>query len=151
MKIWCVYRPGTYHMEPSTLGPEDRIGRRARIEGLTLDFTTLGGPGAGSVLDTIAFAESRGLDEAKREEIEHYLMSHPDWGQALHLADEAIELREGGGPGCQVMTQVAGGVRRCGRKVEAEGQLCAIHAPQFSTLDADGVQPLPAPPETAAV
>lgn len=149
MKIWSAYRPGVYVFEPTVLGKEDRLGRRERIEGLTIEFTTLGGPSVGSILDTAEFAERHGLDDAKREEIEQYLMSLPDWGLRMTFADESVVQSRQTGPGCPVMTQIQGGVRKCNRPVETDGELCEIHRPQFAKAQAP--IELPAPPEAATV
>ena len=151
MMIWCQYRPGVYHVVPTVLGPIDDRGHRARIEGLTVEFTALGGPGAGSALDT----NDRGWDEETRLMVETYLQAHPDWGMALVLADEAIMTKTTDGPGCNVMMPSTGGVRACGRPVEEGETACAMHLRQMGKLKAEERQEaaanLPARPDQVAV
>jgi hypothetical protein len=153
MMVWCQYRPGVYHVVPTVLGPMDDRGHRARIDGLTVEFTALGGPGAGSALDT----NDRGWDEETRLMVETYLQAHPDWGHTLVLADEAIMTKSSDGPGCSVMMPSTGGVRPCGRPVEEGLEVCTMHARQLGQLKTLETQapanpdPIPARPDQVAI
>ncbi len=153
MKIWCRYRPGMYVIQGEEYLPADRFGHRQKTKGLKVEFTTLGGPGAGSLLDTVAEAERQGWDTETREAVEHYLQGHQDWGFALYRAGEEVTTGRQAGASCQVMTIVHGGVRTCGRPVESEGDLCDIHAAQEATLDAQGpdLPPMPDADEVQGV
>lgn len=122
MKIWSNLRPYVIWVEPSRYGPADSFGRRTQTPGLKIEFTTLGGPGAGSVFDT----EAQGWDDERREEIEAYLRGHRDWGFQLFQADETVTTGRSAA-GCEVMTIVHGGVRKCGRPVSEVGEVCDIH------------------------
>jgi hypothetical protein len=158
MKIWSQYRPGVYVIDPDTLGPEDRLGRRTVIPGLRVEFQTLGGPGAGSLLDTVVEQKAQGWDDETRERVEQYLQGHRDWGFVLALADESMTSVRHAGASCPVMTMIQGGVQRCRRPVETEGDLCDIHQAQRATLEQVGAQPEgaavplpPMPPQEATV
>lgn len=130
MKIWSKHRPGTYWIESSSYGQADRFGHREMHKGLLVEFTTLGGPGAGSLLDTIEYQAKQGWSDETREAVEGYLQGHRDWGLQLFLADDAMAANERPEAGCEVMTIIHGGVRVCGRPVAAKGDLCDVHSDQ---------------------
>ena len=152
MNIWSQYRPGIFWLEPETYGHADAKGRRDKIPGVLIEFTTLGPIGSGSILNT---DERYGDKPELKAAVEGFFMNHMDWGTgALRLADESIVAGAPLGPGCQVMTPGQGGVRVCGRPLSEGYEVCDIHAAQFPELvarETSQTPPMPAPPETARI
>lgn len=149
MKLWSQFRPAVFWVEPSFYSPADHTGRREKTEGLKIEFTTLGGPGAGSVWDSEAEQQRRGWSDERRIEVEEYLKGQNEWGMSLFLADDSVQVGRVSGAACQVMTIIQGGVRSCGRPVAEVGQVCELHggpAPGSEELEdqeAPEVPPVP--------